>query len=73
MQRVMHNNAGVYRSGKFLKDGCDQMSQLADDMEKNLKVYLDQLCIGMHAISLTHTQVEESFKATINICMTVYC
>ncbi|XP_064383091.1 succinate dehydrogenase [ubiquinone] flavoprotein subunit, mitochondrial-like isoform X2 [Halichondria panicea] len=39
MQRVMHNNAGVYRSGKFLKDGCDQISKLAVDMEKNLKLY----------------------------------
>ncbi len=39
MQRVMHNNAGVYRSGKFLKDGCDQISKLAVDMEKNLKVH----------------------------------
>ncbi len=39
MQRVMHNNAGVYRNGKFLKDGCDQISKLAADMEKNLKVH----------------------------------
>ena len=38
MQRVMHNNAGVYRTGEFLKDGCNQISQLAVDMEKNLKV-----------------------------------
>ena len=39
MQRVMHNNAGVYRNGKFLKNGCDQISKLAADMETNLKVH----------------------------------
>ena len=38
MQRVMHNNAGVYRSGQFLKEGCTKITQLAADMEENLKV-----------------------------------
>ena len=46
MQRVMHNNAGVYRNGQFLKEGCAQIRQLAADMEKNLMVCVVFLCVS---------------------------
>ena len=41
LQRVMHNNAGVYRKQELLAEGChklDQLAQLALEMKENLKV-----------------------------------
>lgn len=34
----MHTNAGVYRNEDLLSDGCKKISQLADEMNNNLKV-----------------------------------
>lgn len=34
----MHSNAGVYRKEEFLSEGCKQISQIAKEMDDNLKV-----------------------------------
>ncbi len=38
LQRVMHNNAGVYRNQDLLAEGCDKLDKLAAEMKDNLKV-----------------------------------
>ena len=38
MQRIMHNNAGVYRNQDLLSEGCSKLDKLAVEMKDNLKV-----------------------------------
>ena len=34
----MHNNAGVYRNGKLLKEGCEKITDVAIHLDENLLV-----------------------------------
>ena len=38
MQKVMQNNAAVFRTAETLEDGCEMTQEVYDDM-KNMKVY----------------------------------
>ena len=38
LQKIMHNNAGVYRKQDLLAEGCSKLRQLTQDMKSNLKV-----------------------------------
>jgi succinate dehydrogenase/fumarate reductase flavoprotein subunit len=38
LQRIMHNNAGVYRNQQLLEEGCSKLSELVKSVPRNLKV-----------------------------------
>ena len=38
LQRIMHNNAGVYRNQELLAEGCSKLHQLAQAIPADLKV-----------------------------------
>lgn len=38
LQRIMHNNAGVYRNQQLLSEGCTKLSDLAKSIPTDLKV-----------------------------------
>lgn len=39
MQRAMHEKAGVFRTGETLKQGCQQITQIATHLDEDLKLY----------------------------------
>ncbi len=38
LQKIMHNNAGVYRNQDLLSEGCSMIHDLAMHLRANLKV-----------------------------------
>lgn len=38
LQKVMHNNAGVYRNEDLLAEGCSKMSELTKNINENIQV-----------------------------------
>ena len=38
LQKIMHNNAGVYRNQELLVEGCSKLQDLTKDLPTNLKV-----------------------------------
>ena len=38
LQKVMHNNAGVYRNEDLLAEGCSKMTELAKNINDSIKV-----------------------------------
>lgn len=38
LQKVMHNNAGVYRNEDLLAEGCSKISELSKSIDKNIRV-----------------------------------
>lgn len=48
LQKVMHNNAGVYRNEDLLAEGCVKMTELSKNINDNIRVcnpprHLEQL------------------------------
>ena len=38
LQKVMHNNAGVYRNEDLLAEGCSKMTELSKNINENIRV-----------------------------------
>ena len=38
LQKVMHNNAGVYRNEDLLAEGCSKMLELSKSIDENIRV-----------------------------------
>ena len=45
LQRIMHNNAGVYRNQTLLSEGCSKLSDLSKSIPADLKVVMKMIIV----------------------------